>query len=250
MSFSNLFLTPFLLHHSRIQVGKWVTSSQICQFRSILNSQYLQYFAIFDLKSLSFCGFLQYSFGFHSRYCEIHKFQLNPWYLYICSTCNFLIYMLWVRYYTGCVFPHFRGQRWPVFVWFVLFITSLWCVSFCNQYMHCVIHVLWILWYISDFFNIFSDLTSIYCEIHEILIICHFLVSSSNLCVQVSGCWLQERKGRDHCFVFCICFLKQFNSFAYSFIALSIDSELVLRSYLFLIWISIRILHYKSSVYL
>ena len=36
------------------------------------------------------------------------------------------------------------------------------------------------------------DLTSIYCEIHEILIICHFLESSSNLCVQVSGCWLQE----------------------------------------------------------
>ena len=52
----------------------------------------------------------------------------------------------------------------------------------------------------------FSNLTSIYCEICEILIICHFLVSSSNLCVQVSGCWLQERRVRDP--YLCICFLE------------------------------------------
>ena len=82
---------------------------------------------------------------------------------------------------------------------------------------------LWIFEYISvkplksckslDFFHIFSDLTSVYCEIHEILIIC--LVSSSDLCVQVSGCWLQEKRGRDHCFVFCICFWNNWYSSAY-----------------------------------
>ena len=27
-------------------------------------------------------------------------------------------------------------------------------------------------------------------------------ILSSDLCIQVSGCWLQEKRGRDHCFVF------------------------------------------------
>ena len=131
MSFSNLFLTSLLLHHCQIQVGREVNSSQICQFRSILNSNICSILQYLTLKSLSFCGFLQYSFGFHSRYCEIHGFQLNPWYSYICSTCNFLIYMLWVRYNAGCVFLRFRRQRWPVFVWFIHItcqFTSLMCV--------------------------------------------------------------------------------------------------------------------------
>ena len=49
----------------------------------------------------------------------------------------------------------------------------------------------------------FSDLTSIYCEIREILIICHFLVSSSLVCVQVGSDFRSQREGS----LFCICFL-------------------------------------------
>ena len=44
----------------------------------------------------------------------------------------------------------------------------------------------------SDFFNIFSDLTSIYCEIHEILIICIF-VFLSLVCVQVGSDFRSQR---------------------------------------------------------
>ena len=53
-------------------------------------------------------------------------------------------------------------------------------------------------------FNIFLvDLASIYCEIREILIICHFLVLLSLICVQVRSFWLQES---ERGIIVCICF--------------------------------------------
>ena len=55
----------------------------------------------------------------------------------------------------------------------------------------------------SDFFNIFLDLTSIYCEIREILIICIF-VFLSLVCVQVDSNFRSQREGS----LFCICFLE------------------------------------------
>ena len=96
----------------------------------------------------------------------------------------------------------------------------------------------------SDFFNIFLDLTSVYCEIHEILIICHFSgILYSNLCVQVSGCWLQERRERDHCIIFCICFLKQL-VFIYLFhYIVHFNSDPVL-------WTGVSNTTFKSSIYL
>ena len=64
-----------------------------------------------------------------------------------------------------------------------------------------------------DFFNIFSDFTSVYCEIHEILIIC-ILFSSPLISVYKSvGAGFRRREGGIH--ILCICFLKQFNSSAY-----------------------------------
>ena len=213
----------------------------------ILNSQYLQYFAVFALKSLSFCGFLQYSFGFHSRYCEIHGFQLNPWYPYICKLIIFNISVLWTKCNAGCVFLHFRRQWWPVFVWFVLFITSLWCVSFVlsNQYVLCIGFIVifvcssiyqWNPYKSSDFFNIFSDLTSVYCEIREILIIC-ILVSPQIFVYKSVSAGFRREEGS----VFCICFLKQL-------VTVCLFIHYIVHFNLNLVWVSD--LHYKSSIYL
>ena len=92
--FLNLFLNfSTILCHSRIQMGRGV-SSQNYQFRSILNSKFvINYTNICNICSeiLScFADFFQYFVRFHSRYCEIHGFLVNPWNLYICLICNCL----------------------------------------------------------------------------------------------------------------------------------------------------------------
>ena len=105
----------------------------------------MQYFAIFDLKSLLFCGLSSIFFWISLQlYCEIHGFQLN---LGICIFVNLLlIYLYCEPNNADCVFPHFRRQWWSVFVGFIYIIyitcqfTSLMCIIFCNWYMHCVIH--------------------------------------------------------------------------------------------------------------
>ena len=177
------------------------------QFRSTLN---LQYFAIFALKSLLFCRFLQYSFGFHSA------ILWNLWISIKSLISIFVICILWTKYYAGCVFLRFRRQRWPVFVW----LFYLYLLIYISEVCHFVTGIC-IVWFMlggylsiyqwnpcksSDFFNIFSDFSSVYCEICEILIIC-ILVSSSDLCIQVSGAGFRRKEGGIR--ILCICFLKQ-----------------------------------------
>ena len=101
----------------------------------------------------------------------------------------------------------------------------------------------------SDSFGIFSDFTFVYCEIHEILNICNIWYPLSNLCVHVSGCWLQEKRGRDHYFVFVFCFCSEtINYLLISFIYIVHWIRNQFSSLICFSDLDFRILH-KSSIY-
>ena len=172
--------------------------------------------------------------------------------------------MLWTKCNAGCVFPHSRGQRWPVFVWSTHHISDVCHFVMSNRYIYTYLDFSeyygiyrWNPCKSLDFFNIFLDFTSVYCEIHEILSI-YILVSSSNLCIQVSGCWLQEKRGRDLYF-FVFVFWSKLIHLLISFITLYIYLEfrfaysmsvLSFNSQTCCMLIRISSIHYKSSIYL
>ena len=148
--------------------------------------------------------------------------------MYICPT----IY-LWTKCNTDHVFPHFRGQWWSVFVWSTSILNLQWVWHFVisNRYVQCTITFCgyfsiyrWNPCKSSDFFSVFSDFTSVYCEIHEILNICNFWLSSlESLCtsqwVLASG---EEREGS----LFCVfVFLKQLAIYLFHSFTLYIQFE-------------------------
>ena len=134
MSVSNFSNFSLLLHHCRIQ-GREVNSSQICQFRSILNSAIFAIFCsicseilvILWISSIFFWISLQILWNPWISIKSLVSVYLSIYYLYVVNQIMQIVYFL-------C----FRGQRWSVFVWFILYITcqftSLYVsMSFCNK---------------------------------------------------------------------------------------------------------------------
>ena len=139
---------------------------------------------------------------------------------------------------------------------FGLFYLSHLCdvCHFCNQYMHCVIHCF--CGYLSiyqwnpckslDFFNIFSDFISVYCEVCEILGIC--ILASSPLIFAYKSVGAGFRRKEAGIRILCICFLKQL-VFIYLFHYI-VHLSGILIHYTCCILIQISSIHYKSSIYL
>ena len=110
-----------------------------------------------------------------------------------------------------------RGQ-WLICICLVFCFWNKFVFAISNRYIHLDCYFTFfeyssIYWWNPckslDFFSVFSDFTSVYCEICEILNIWYPLL---NLCVQVStGCRLQERRGRDHCIDLCVLFSETIN---------------------------------------
>ena len=99
-----------------------------------------------------------------------------------------------------------------------------------------------------DFFNIFSDFTSVYCEIREILIICNIFVIGflSRISVYKSvGAGFRRGKGG---IIILYLFSETINYLLMSFITLYISIRIQFLD-LFL-WSGVSNLHYKSSIYL
>ena len=113
-------------------------------------------------------------------------------------------------------FFFYRGQR-LICICLVFYFWNKFAFAISNWCIHLDCHFtfseyssiyLWNPCKSLDFFSVFLDFTSVYCEIREILNICNIWYPLFNLCVQVStGCWLQERRGRDHCIDLWICVL-------------------------------------------
>ena len=89
-----------------------------------------------------------------------------------------------------------------------------------------------------DFFSVFLDFTSVYCEICEILNICNICILVSSLqslctsqCVLASG---EKREGS--LFRICICFLKQLTICLFHSFTLYINLKLWI--FVYLIWVS------------
>ena len=102
---------------------------------------------------------------------------------------------------------------------FGLFITFLLCVSeISNRYM-CIVWFTFCgyLVYIGEILEIlvnlqisliFSQISPLYIvkSVKSLLFVIYlFWFPLSNLCVQVSGCWLQEKRGRDHYNLYLFC---------------------------------------------